>query len=174
VLFRSREIASQAKTLDELNGLLKLMMGSALERMLDTEMSVHLGRRQLPGSLVASPAEGAADPLAEPAPKPPAKNRRNGHSEKTMQGDLSKIVIATPRDCDGTFKPQLIPKHQRRLSGFDEKILALYAKGMTTRDIQEVVKELYSVDISPTLISEITADLDVSCFSRNGINGLLE
>jgi putative transposase len=77
-----------------------------------------------------------------------------------VQGDLGKIMIATPRDRDGTFEPQLIPKHQRRLSGFDEKILALYAKGMTTRDIQEVVKELYQVDVSPTLISEITADLD--------------
>jgi transposase-like protein len=156
----AREIASQATTLEELNGLLKLMMGSALERMLDTEMDVHLGRKQLPGPAGDSPMPGIADPFAEPPRKPRAKNRRNGHSEKTVQGDLGKIMIATPRDRDGTFEPQLIPKHQRRLSGFDEKILALYAKGMTTRDIQEVVKELYNVDVSPTLISEITADLD--------------
>ena len=80
--------------------------------------------------------------------------------QKTVQGDLGEITIATPRDRDGTFEPQLIPKHQRRLTGFDEKILALYAKGMTTRDIQEMVKELYDVEVSPTLISEITADLD--------------
>jgi putative transposase len=156
----AREVASQAKTLDELNGLLKLMMGSALERMLDTEMSVHLGGKQLPGSSVNSPAQGAADPFTESSPKRRGKNRRNGHSQKTVQGDLGEIRIATPRDRDGTFEPQLIPKHQRRLSGFDEKILALYAKGMTTRDIQDVVKELYGVDVSPTLISEITADLD--------------
>jgi putative transposase len=156
----AREVASQAKTLDELHGLLKLMMGSALERMLDTEMSVHLGRKELPGSLGDSPAQGVADPFAESSPKPRAKNRRNGHSQKTVQGDLGEIRIATPRDRDGTFEPQLIPKHQRRLSGFDEKILALYAKGMTTRDIQEVVKELYNVDVSQTLISEITVDLD--------------
>jgi len=156
----AREIASQARTLDELNGLLKTMMGSAIERMLDTEMSVHLGRKQLPGSLVDSPAEGVTDPFAESSLKRRAKNRRNGRSQKTVQGDLGEITIATPRDRDGTFEPQLIPKHQRRLSGFDEKILALYAKGMTTRDIQEVVKELYNVDVSPTLISEITADLD--------------
>jgi putative transposase len=156
----AREIASQAKTLDELNGLLKLMMGSAIERMLDSEMSAHLGRKQLPGPLEESPAQGVADPFAESSPKSRAKNRRNGRSQKTVQGDLGEIRIATPRDRDGTFEPQLIPKHQRRLSGFDEKILALYAKGMTTRDIQEVVKELYGVDVSPTLISEITADLD--------------
>jgi putative transposase len=156
----AREIASQAKTLDELNGLLKLMMGSAIERMLDTEMSVHLGRKELPGPVGKSPVQGVADPFAESSPKSRAKNRRNGRSQKTVQGDLGEIRIATPRDRDGTFEPQLIPKHQRRLNGFDEKILALYAKGMTTRDIQEVVKELYSVDVSPTLISEITADLD--------------
>ena len=70
------------------------------------------------------------------------------------------MTIATPRDRDGTFEPQLIEKHQRRVPGFDEKILALYAKGMTTRDIQEIVHELYGVEVSPTLISEITADLD--------------
>jgi putative transposase len=70
------------------------------------------------------------------------------------------ISVATPRDRDGSFEPQLIEKHQRRVPGFDEKILALYAKGMTTRDIQEIVHELYGVEVSPTLISEITADLD--------------
>ena len=156
----AREIASQATTLDKLNGLLKLMMGSAIERMLDTEMDVHFGRKQLPGSVGDPLVPGVVDPFAEPPPRPRAKNRRNGNSEKTVQGDLGKIMVATPRDRDGTFEPQLIPKHQRRLTGFDEKILALYAKGMTTRDIQEVVKELYNVDVSPTLISEITADLD--------------
>ncbi len=70
------------------------------------------------------------------------------------------LPLDIPRDRQGTFGPQLIPKHQRRLAGFDEKILALYAKGMTTRDIQDIVKELYGVDVSPTLISEITEDLD--------------
>ena len=87
-------------------------------------------------------------------------NRRNGHSEKTVQGDQGDLTIATPRDREGTFEPQLIGKYQRRVPGFDDKILALYAKGMTTRDIQEIVRELYGVDVSPTLISEITSDLD--------------
>ncbi len=156
----AREIASEAKTLDELNGLLKLMMGSALERMLDTEMEVHLGRKHLPGALGGSPGSEVTDPFTDSPTNPRTKNRRNGRSQKTVQGDLGEIKIETPRDRDGTFEPQLIPKYQRRLNGFDEKILALYAKGMTTRDIQEVVKELYGVDVSPTLISEITADLD--------------
>ena len=70
------------------------------------------------------------------------------------------MTLRTPRDRDGTFEPQLVGKHQRRVPGFDEKILALYAKGMTTRDIQEIVRELYGVEVSATLVSEITADLD--------------
>ena len=77
-----------------------------------------------------------------------------------MQGDLGQVTLSTPRDRDGTFEPQLIEKHQRRVPGFDEKILALYAKGMTTRDIQEIVRELYGVEVSATLVSAITEDLD--------------
>jgi putative transposase len=156
----AREIASQAKTIDDLNGLMKLMMKSALERMLDTEMDAHLGRKKLPGSSVDDAVEVLANHSAESTTKPRAKNRRNGRSPKTVQGDLGEFTLSTPRDRAGTFEPLLVPKHQRRLTGFDEKILTLFAKGMTTRDIQDVVKELYGVDVSPTLISDITADLD--------------
>ena len=113
-------------------------------------MDVHLGRK----ASVAPPAQEVSGGPAAPG------NRRNGHSRKTISGEMGDLTLDTPRDRQGTFEPQLIPKHQRRLSGFDEKILSLYAKGMTTRDIQDVVKELYGVDVSPTLVSEITADLD--------------
>ncbi len=155
------EFAGQAQTAADLNGFMRLMMQSALERMLNTEMDVHLGRRTLPAAGQSAEAVGDADatPLV-PALAPRSSNRRNGRSKKTVQGDLGELTIATPRDRDGTFEPQLIGKHQRRLAGFDEKILALYAKGMTTRDIQDIVQQLYGVDVSATLISEITADLD--------------
>jgi putative transposase len=160
------EFASQARTAEDLSGLMRLMMKSALERMLNTEMDVHLGRIKLPGPrdvdglLIEAPAAAV-----EPSPPPvgPGKrspNHRNGHSRKTVQGDMGELTITTPRDRDGTFEPQLIGKHQRRVPGFDEKILALYAKGMTTRDIQDIVRELYGVEVSATLVSEITADLD--------------
>jgi transposase-like protein len=155
------EFASQARTAEDLNGLMRLMMKSALERMLNTEMDVHLGRKAL---TVNAEAGSVETPTAEPSSvtgaekRPP--NRRNGRSRKTVQGDLGELTIATPRDRNGTFEPQLIGKHQRRVPGFDEKILALYAKGMTTRDIQEIVRELYGVEVSAVLISEITADLD--------------
>jgi transposase-like protein len=148
----ARELASQAGTVDELNSLFRGLMKSALQRMLDTEMDVHLGRKDVPALL---------DPPGQiPTPADTPRNRRNGHSQKTVQGELGEVRIDIPRDRLGTFEPQLLPKYQRRLSGFDDKILALYAKGLTTRDIQDVVQELYGVEVSPTLISEITADLD--------------
>ncbi len=92
--------------------------------------------------------------------KTPQANCRNGRSRRKLQGDLGPIEIETPRDCQSSFEPQILGKHQRRVEGFDEKILALHAKGMTTRDIQDIIKELYDVDVSPDLISRVTEDLD--------------
>lgn len=145
----AEEFAGSATTIQELNQLMRLMMKSGLERMLNTEMDVHLGRK---GS-----AE-SAEPAAEEAKR--SGNRRNGRSRKTVQGELGEVKLDTPRDRNGTFEPQIVEKHQRRIPDFDAKILALYAKGMTTRDIQEIVEDLYGVEISPQLVSEITADLD--------------
>jgi putative transposase len=155
------EFAGQSRTAEDLNGLMRLMMKSALERMLNTELDVHLGRKAAPAAVVAAVTAAESSPAEAPAkPGKRAPNRRNGRSQKTVQGDLGELTLVTPRDRDGTFEPQLIGKYQRRVPGFDEKILALYAKGMTTRDIQEIVLELYGVEISATLVSEITADLD--------------
>jgi putative transposase len=157
----AKEFAGQATTAAELNGFMRLMMKSALERMLNSELDVHLGRKGA-SDVPAEPPTSEVPAAAEltPAAKKGVPNRRNGRSRKTVQGDLGEVTIAVPRDRAGTFEPQLIGKHQRRVPGFDEKILALYAKGMTTRDIQEVVQQLYGVEVSATLISEITADLD--------------
>jgi putative transposase len=154
----AKELATQATTIEELNGVLRSLMKTALERMLNTELEVHLGRC----SSAAAAALAAENEVAQNGTVGSAKpsNRKNGCSPKTIQGNLGKLPLEVPRDRDGTFEPQLIGKYQRRLTGFDEKILALYAKGLTTRDIQDLVKELYGVEVSPTLISEITADLD--------------
>ena len=113
---------------------------------------------------------GEGSPFGEPRPrqgrrgrqagKALRRNRRNGTSTKTVQGEPGRMTIATPRDRNGTFEPLLIPKYERRLAGFDEKILAAYAKGMSTRDIQELVKTLYDVELSPTLISSVTDAVD--------------
>jgi len=150
------EIAGQAKTAEDLNGLMRLMMKSALERMLDTEMDVHLGRKTLPDNSIESVSqEGASGEVSSPTTgrRKRSTNRRNGRSRKTLRSDVGDLTISTPRDRQGTFEPQLIGKYRRRVPGFDEKILALYAKGMTTRDIQQIVQELYGVEVSPSLAS---------------------
>lgn len=153
------EFATKATSLEELNGLMHSLMKTALERMLNTEWEVHLGRRSSAATAALAAAEQDAA-VAEKTRQPRLRNRKNGTTPKTVQGSVGKLPLDVPRDRDGTFEPQLIAKHQRRLPGFDEKVLALYAKGLTTRDIQDLVRELYGVEISPTLISEITADLD--------------
>ena len=159
----AKEFSSQATNLEELNDAMRSLMKTALQSMLNTELDVHLGRTSIDENRETQAAErvAEADPAAGVSADPSKpRNRRNGTSPKTIQGDLGKLPLAVPRDRDGTFEPLLLGKYQRRLPGFDEKILALYAKGMTTRDIQEIVKDLYGVEISPTLVSEITEDLD--------------
>lgn len=152
----AKEFATQARTAEDLNELLQLMMKTGLERLLNTELDVHLGRR---GQTSAAPSTAMIEESATSVLVKRSPNRRNGHSKKTVAGDLGEVTIVTPRDRDGTFEPQLIGKHQRRVPGFDEKILALYAKGMTTRDIQDIVRELYGVEVTATLVSQITEDI---------------
>ncbi len=157
----AEEIASEASAHEDLNGLMQLMMKSALQRMLDTELDVHLRRRgeiQDVAELESEPDSLPETTRDDRSAKTP-RNRRNGHSQKTVKGDVGELRIEIPRDRNGSFEPKLIPKHQRRIPGFDEKILALYAQGMTTRDIQDILQELYGVEVSPTLISEVTSEI---------------
>ena len=117
---------------------MRMMWQSLLNQALETEMDAHLGYKK------HEPQGRGTD------------NRRNGRSPKTLQGELGPVEIDTPRDRNGQFEPQIVPKHKRRFEGFDHKILALYAKGMTTRDIQQTLEELYEVEVSPALISQVT------------------
>jgi transposase-like protein len=109
-----------------------------IERALGAELSHHLGY-----------AAGTAKPEL-------ATNHRNGTSGKTVLTDDGPVPIEVPRDREGTFEPQLIGKHERRFTGFDDKVIALYARGMTVREIQAFLKEMYAVDVSPDLISTVT------------------
>lgn len=120
------------------DGLLKQLTKAVIERCLETELDTHLG---YPKHARTSKTPG---------------NRRNGHSQKTLKGEQGQVEIEVPRDRHGSFEPQLVQKGQTRLEGFDEKILSLYARGMTTRDIQAQLQELYGVEVSPTLISNVT------------------
>jgi len=109
-----------------------------IERCLETELDRHLGYPK-------HGRHGHAD-----------GNTRNGTSQKTVKGEQGHIEIKVPRDVQGTFEPQLVKKGQTRLEGFDEKILAMYARGMTTRDIQAQLQELYGVEVLPAPISNVT------------------
>lgn len=120
------------------NGLLKQLTKLLVEKALEAEMADHLGHNK------NGPVEN------------PAGNTRNGKSKKTLKGEFGELPIEIPRDRHGTFEPQLIPKHQTRWTGFDDKILSLYARGMTVREIQSHLEEMYGTEVSPTLISSIT------------------
>jgi putative transposase len=118
------------------DGVFTKLKGAVMSRLLEAEMSHHLGHER------GHPRRGS--------------NARNGHSRKTVHTETGSVVVNVPRDREGTFEPQLIGKHQRRLEGFDEKVLALYARGMTTRDISAHLRELYGTDVSHELISKAT------------------
>ena len=120
------------------NGLLKQLTKMLVERALDAEMAEHLGH-------------GKNEPVTNMN-----GNARNGKSKKTLKGEFGELPIEIPRDRQGSFEPQLIPKHQTRWSGFDDKILSLYARGMTVREIQSHLEEMYGTEVSPTLISSVT------------------
>ena len=123
------------------NGLLKRITKALVERMLAGELTHHLGYEK-------------HDPAGYGS-----GNARNGKSRKTLKGEGGEMEIAVPRDRNGTFEPQIVSKHQTRWNGLDEKIIALYARGMSVRDIQAQLHELYGVDISPGLISEVTDEV---------------
>jgi putative transposase len=119
-------------------GLLKHLTKLVVERALEAEMTDHLGH-------------GKNEPVANQA-----GNTRNGKSKKTLKGEFGELPIEVPRDRHGSFEPQLIPKHQTRWAGFDDKILSLYARGMTVREIQAHLEEMYGTEVSPSLISSVT------------------
>jgi putative transposase len=120
------------------DGLFNRLKGALMERMLEAEMASHLGYEH-----------GARRPEG-------VQNARNGHGAKTVNTETGPVDIRVPRDRTGAFEPKLVGKHHRRLEGFDDKVLSLYARGMSTRDIQSHLRELYGTDVSPDLITRVT------------------
>jgi len=120
------------------NGLLKQLTKALVERALEAEMTEHLGHAK-------------HEPVTNPS-----GNARNGKSRKNLKGDFGELPIEIPRDRHGSFEPQIIAKHQTRWAGFDDKIISLYARGMTVREIQSHLEELYGAEVSPSLISSVT------------------
>src|SRR5580692_12337221 len=120
------------------NGLLKELTKAILERALAAEMTDHLGYEK-------------HDPAGHHR-----GNTRNGKSPKTLKGDFGELELETPRDRQATFEPKIVAKGQTRWKGFDDKIISMYARGMTTREIQGHLEEIYGIEVSPTLISNVT------------------
>src|SRR5688572_8723219 len=137
----------------DVDAIMRRFKKAIVERMLGGEMTHHLGYQ--PGG--SKPAE--------------TTNHRNGSSGKTVLTDDGPLDLAMPRDREGTFEPQLIPKHARRFTGFDDKILALYARGMTVREIQAFLAEMYAVEVSPDLISTVTdaVHADVTAWQQRAL-----
>jgi transposase-like protein len=126
------------KTAEDINTALKDMFGDILQEALEAELDTELGYPKNGSSV-----DGGA-------------NRRNGHTKKTVRSDRGELELSVPRDREGEFEPVIVKKHQKEVAGIEEQILALYAKGVSVRDIQAHLNQLYGVDVSPTLISNVT------------------
>ena len=120
------------------NGLLKQLTKAVLERALNAELTEHVGYEK-------------HDPAGYNS-----GNSRNGTTKKTLKGEFGEMELETPRDRNGSFEPRIVSKGQTRFDGFDDKIISMYSRGMTTREIEGHLKEMYGVEVSPTLISNVT------------------
>jgi putative transposase len=123
------------------NGLLKQLTKQLLERAMAAEMTEHVGYEK------------------HDAAGHNSGNSRNGKSAKTIKGTFGELALETPRDRNGSFEPQIIEKHQTRFTGFDANIISLYARGLSTREIQQHLEEIYHVEVSPALISSVTDEV---------------
>ena len=132
------QLAKNCKNLKDVHTVVKSMMKGVIEGILQEELNQHLGYQK--HSKVGSNSG----------------NSRNGTSSKTVLSTAGEIEIAIPRDRNGEFSPQLVKSYQTDISEFDERIISMYARGMTTRDIQAHVQEIYGAEISPTMVSMIT------------------
>lgn len=132
----AREAAKHMKTEKDLSDFSQMLTKVAVEAALNGELDAHLGY--------------------EKHQKSTSANSRNGYTTKTLKTEEGEIELKTPRDREGSFEPQLVKKHQTRFTSMDDKILSLYAKGMTTREIVATFKEMYGADVSATLISKVT------------------
>ena len=132
----AREAAKSIKTESDLNDFRQMLTKVTVETALNAELDDHLGYDK----------HQQAD----------SSNSRNGYSRKTLRTEDGQFEIESPRDRDGSFEPKLVRKHQTRFASMDDKILSLYAKGMTTREIVATFEEMYDADVSPSLISRVT------------------
>lgn len=121
------------------NGLMKRLLKDVMKQLLEAEMEEHLGREKYERDYDSDDT-----------------NYRNGHSHKLVKSSYGEVPIDIPRDRNSEFDPKAIKKYEKDCNELDKKIIGLYARGMSTRDIQSELEELYGIDVSPTMISKIT------------------
>ena len=131
-------VLAGCKTPEDVVSVYSQMLQRLINRSLEGEMDAHLGY-----------ARHAKEPAEQRG------NTRNGGMSTTLKGTFGEIAVTTPRDCAGTFEPQLVKKRQTQLGDFEDKILALYTRGMSTRDIESALVDLYGVDISHDVIARV-------------------
>lgn len=129
------------KTAEDAQNALKNLFADTIQEMLEAEMDDHLGYSK------------------NDTQSKQTANRRNGHSKKAVRSEYGEIDIEVPRDRNGEFEPQVVKKHQKNVTGIEDQIIALYSKGISTREIQDHLESLYGVEVSPTLISNVTNKL---------------
>ena len=141
---------------EEIESFITQMRKHLIESALEGELQAHLGYARYERSERSSQA----------------KNSRNGKTARTIKTEKGPVTISVPRDRNATFEPQIVPKGQRRSGILDDQIIALYARGMTTREITETIREMYEVDVSPTLISHVTAQVidDVAAWQNRHLD----
>lgn len=129
---------NEIQTVDDIQRVLKNLFAETLQGMLEAELDTHLGYEKHDDNNKST------------------ENRRNGHSSKSVRSDYGEVDIDVPRDRSGDFAPVIVKKGQRNVTGIEDQIIALYSKGISTRDIQSHLEQLYGIEVSPTLISNIT------------------
>ena len=150
----AEQMAKHVGSFEDIKAFQKELMQSFIDTALEAEMEDHLGY-----------------PKHEKANKP---NKRNGHTKKTVHSDTGEIEVSTPRDREGSFEPVLVGKHQTRITGLDDKIIMFYAKGQTTTEIVESIKDIYDVNISTSLVSRVTDNIidDITAWQNRPLSSL--
>jgi putative transposase len=133
-----RELADQCETVNDVHAMLRELFKETLQQIFEAEIDEHLGYSK-------------HDPLGNNS-----GNSRNGYSKKTIKSKFGKTELSIPRDRNGEFEPQIIKKHETSINGLEDQIIALYSKGVSTRDIESHMKDIYGINVSPSLVSKVT------------------
>jgi transposase-like protein len=133
-----KELARECETVDDVHNMLKDLFKDTLQQIFEAEMDEHLGYKK---NSVEGNNSGSS---------------RNGYSKKTLQTKLGKSTVEIPRDRKGNFEPRIIKKYETTSNDLEDQIIAMYAKGMTTRDIESHMRDIYGIDVSPTMVSRVT------------------